>query len=274
MHYHNLAGPLGPDDFPRMMHLKTGLGGIAYWTAISESRKLIFAADSDRIKSFAWGDATSDYEDDPLATHTMDSGAAGGPLAILGESRLIRAGRGFANVWNLDELPTHGEDGEEVIGEEYDTENTWRDDPEDIEVSAGTPAHTRIDFEGGHFKPSEWIAHPGGFAGRMICASDSDTTLQYGMVDMDLNARGKIISRYIGHSGAVSNISTSVGDPHMFATSCTDGYARLWDVRNPLPVLTIDVARYVDARCGGIALAHPDGIPSMFYLSTSWPNRL
>jgi hypothetical protein len=107
IHYYNLAsGETTRNGFMSSTYINSGLADIAYWTAISDSRKLIFAADDARIKSFAWGDVTTNF-DDPLPTHTMKSGVASGPLALLGDSRLVRAGRGFASVWNLDELPTH-----------------------------------------------------------------------------------------------------------------------------------------------------------------------
>ena len=47
----------------------------------------------------------------------------------------------------------------------------------------------------------------------------------------------------------------------MFVTACSDGYARLFDVRRPLPVLTFDTGMQREA-CADVVLVHPDGIPS------------
>ncbi len=67
--------------------------------------------------------------------------------------------------------------------------------------------------------------------------------------------------KYLGHGGGFNGISTSPGDPNMFASACDDGFARLFDVRHPLPVLTLQ-AGHPDGACEAVVMTHPDGIPS------------
>lgn len=259
--YYHLEGTTDSDSLPQGRNVKTGLAGIVYNTVISESKRLIFAADEDRVKTFAWG------PEGALPVHTIDSDDHQGPLALLDNgNKLVRAGSGSMAVWNLDELPTHGDDGKGVIGGEISLEDTWRDDPEDIETSEGVPATMKVDFEEQGLTPSVWFPHPGGAAGKMISSLDRSKGSS-SLVALDLEHGGKVMSRYIGHSGGVLHISTSVGDPNMFVTDCDDGLARLWDIREPFPVLTFDVEYLNEARCGGVALAHPDGIPSMWPFS-------
>lgn len=59
----------------------------------------------------------------PLPTHTLDSNPFSGPIAVLPSGTLVRAGKGRASVWNISGLETHGESGEEIIGEELDFED-------------------------------------------------------------------------------------------------------------------------------------------------------
>ena len=58
----------------------------------------------------------------------------------------------------------------------------------------------------------------------------------------------------------ITQISVSEGDPYGVVTSSEDGYARLWDIREPLPVLTLDVERH-KAICHAAVYVHVDGLP-------------
>lgn len=66
---------------------------------------------------------------------------------------------------------------------------------------------------------------------------------------------------YLGHGATVSDFSVSSGDPQVFLTACHDGFARMFDVRRSLPVLTFDACGQSEF-CDTAALAHVDGIPS------------
>ena len=46
----------------------------------------------------------------------------------------------------------------------------------------------------------------------------------------------------------------------MFLTACGDGHARLYDVREPLPVLTID-GEYHEGPMDSALFVHIDGLP-------------
>jgi len=249
------------DAFPDKRRVKVGLSDIAYWTTTDEERKLMFAADRDRIKSYAWGPSENNKRGG-MPIHTMDTGSCTGPLAVLSSGRLVRAGKGSVAVWNLDTLPTHGIKGKTPIGEGIDIENTWRDDPESIEVSDGSPASATITLKDSDLSAAVWHPHPS-IASNMIIASDPRESSCYSCVSVDLEHDGKTVVKYLGHGGGVNGISTSPGDTNMFVSACDDGFARLFDVRHPLPVLTFK-AGHPDGACEAAVMSHPDGIPSAY----------
>jgi WD40 repeat protein len=258
-----------PDDpsdmFPDEHPVKSGLSDIAYWTATDEERRLIFAADSSRIKSYVWAPASGPNYSRAQPTHTMDTGEYEGPLAVLSGGRLIRAGQGAVGVWNLDGLPTHGDKGKTRLGGVFNSEDSWRDDSESIEPSSGSPADTVIKLEDTSMYPGVWAAHPSK-KGAMMCAADPKKTNGYSTVAVDLEGGGKSMGRYIGHgaelsAGGITVSASPEGDKNVFLTSCMDGLARLYDVRHPLPVLSMDCGRRSEG-CPTAVLMHPDGIPS------------
>ena len=83
----------------------------------------------------------------------------------------------------------------------------------------------------------------------------------YGFYALDLDNGGRKAKRFLGHGGMVDAISVSDGDANIFATGCSDGYARLYDVRHPLPVVTYNQGKQSE-MCDAVELVHPDGIPS------------
>ncbi|KAG8724864.1 hypothetical protein FRC09_013032 [Ceratobasidium sp. 395] len=241
--------------------LEPGLVDVAHHMALDESRQLIFVGDNDRVKSYAW--ATPDgenYGDEPLPTHTLDCpNRVTGPIAILPNGTVVRAGRGQVAVWDIDSLETHGEDGEEIIGkrDERIRENTSRDDPEELETSTGSPVGSYIKF----------AAHPDlTFAGWELLPQTSSTMLCHSAgsecFTIDLEHGGTVNAHYLGHGGTITDFSLSGGDPQIFLTACTDGFVRMFDRRTPLPVLTIEACS--GEPCYAVALAHPDGIPTVF----------
>ncbi|KAG8682205.1 hypothetical protein FRC08_015126 [Ceratobasidium sp. 394] len=92
----------------------------------------------------------------------------------------------------------------------------------------------------------------------MLCHSDN-----YDCVTIDLEHGGSMTARYLGHGGTVTDLSVSGGDPRVFLTACRDACARLFDIRAPLPVVTFDACSSKEP-CYSAALAHPDGIPTVF----------
>ena len=250
------------DALPAKHHVKIGLSDIAYWTTTDEERKLMFAADDDRIKSYAWGPPSGNNYRGGLPTHTMDTGSYSGPLAVLSGGRLVRAGKGSVAVWNLDTLPTHGVKGKTRIGKKISVEDTWRDDPESIETSDGSPPDATITLEASDLSAAVWHPHPS-IAGNMIIASDPRKSSCYSCVSVDLEHDGKTVVKYLGHGGGVNEISTSPGDPNIFVSASDDGFARLFDVRRPLPVLTLK-AGHPSGACEAVVMTHPDSIPSAY----------
>lgn len=251
--------------FPDSRDIETGLEDIAYHSAMDEQRKLLYVADDSRIKSFSWASESETPFDSPdghsgFPIHTMDSRCKG-PLHVT-DGQVFRAGKGLMEVWKIDMLETHGEDGTQRIGKKMrHNTDTWRDieDPDEIECSSGTRAHQKVSFDDKKFAPFRWHAHPSS-PGSVLCVSDAHETPTYSCVVLQLET-GKILSRHLGHSAQVLEISTSETDPHGFVTACSDGYARLYDTRQHLPVLTLDVG-LLGSACPAAVICHPDGIPS------------
>jgi WD40 repeat protein len=260
----------GTDQLPTMHTVQVGLSDVAYDSTTDEQRKLVFVADHSRIKSYAWGSPSQNSRSGvnyakPVPMHTLSSkgsNGAKGPLAIV-NGRLLRSSKGFLSVWTLDNLETHVENGKALIGGKFDPADSWRDDPENIELSVGSAPDTRITFQNSALSPARWHSHPSN-AGAMLCASEPrDPPPAYYCVTLDIET-GKTIGRYLGHGGTIESFSTSAADPNVFVTGALDGYARLYDVRHPLPVLTLDVG-YQSESCSSALITHPAGIPSTGY---------
>ncbi|KAJ6529635.1 hypothetical protein B0H19DRAFT_1082750 [Mycena capillaripes] len=236
-----------------------GLSEIAYAATTDEERKLIFVADDYRIKSYAWADRlTGEIYESAIPTHTLASPRHTGPLAVLTSGTLLRAGEGSAAVWNLDGLPTHGGAGNKHIGRRFKYDG-YRGDYDDIEDSSGSPFTSIVKFADSTVSPAVWYTHPG-LPATMLCTSYPAESEDYSFISLDLEHGGKTIVRYFGNGGGIGDISISKEDPNAFATGASDGHARLYDTRFPLPVLTF-CAGTGQEDCGGVALIHPDGIP-------------
>ncbi|PPQ65280.1 hypothetical protein CVT26_000240 [Gymnopilus dilepis] len=235
---------------------------------LDDDRRLIFVADEDRIRSYRCNDPTV-ARSSAKRVHTMDSEGYTGPLAMLQNGRLIRAGKKAIAVWTLDTLQTHGESGKDIIGEEMaaDDMDTWRDDPEDIEPSSGSAPSTTIPLrvtssdDPYEFIISRWHQHPSQ-ASVMLSGTDP-MSQRFSCFGIDLEAGGSVTTRYLGHGGDVAGFSTSQTDPNVFLTWSNDGHARLFDVRHALPVLTIASSPDPEPLTAAV-LAHPDGVPFVF----------
>ncbi|KAJ7728138.1 hypothetical protein DFH07DRAFT_851265 [Mycena maculata] len=244
-------------------HAHVGLTEIAHASATDEAKKLIFVADTSRVKSYAWGSRRSDeVYDTAIPTHTLDTSGHRGPLHVLAPGRLIRAGKGSVGVWNLDALDTHGPDGSAQIGLEFDTSDSWRDEEDVIEPSSGSDSTGTISLADPQIAPGRWHAHPS-LPATMLCGSDTDKSKEYSCIAVDLENGGKTVARYLGHGGETRAFSTSVADPNVFLTAASDGHARLYDQRMPLPTLTLRAGLGED-DCAGVVLVHPDGVPTVF----------
>ncbi|CAE7057717.1 unnamed protein product [Rhizoctonia solani] len=230
--------PLAPSvNFPTLHGFQPGLARVAFHGAIDEPRRLILVGDDDRIKSYEWGSSNGDPHEELLPVHTMNSRRFEGPMTILPNGRVI-------------------------IGEEIEDFDTMRDDPEEIEQSSGSTATSQITFlDQPDLKPSLWqplLTAPS----TVVCAEYSNGGGSYSCIGIDLEV-AKTTTYYLGHGAGVSDFSVSLADPQLFLTACNDGFARLYDARRPLPVVTFDACRQ-NEFCGGITLAHPNGVPIVF----------
>ncbi|KAH8832872.1 WD40-repeat-containing domain protein [Flagelloscypha sp. PMI_526] len=251
LYLYNLASAPGYGDLPREESVKVGLSHIAYDGVLDISRKLVYVADDDRIKSYGYG-----QENSTIPVHTLRSSGKG-PLHLLdGGSKLIRAAKGIIDVWDIDSLPTHGTNGNKRIGKMIDIEDSWRDNEnEDIERSSGSSPTSTLQLT------NETNIHSDG---KMLAVPTDSFGVDYSqrVWSIDLNAGGLINSRYLGHSGLITGLTTSSEDPNSFFTTSRDGFARLYDVRQPLPVLTIDHGNEPITSNG--LYIHVEGIPILF----------
>ncbi|CAE6460958.1 unnamed protein product [Rhizoctonia solani] len=262
LEYIVLTKPLGPMvDFPDDYSIEPGLADIAHHTAIDDSRRLIFVGDNNRVKSYKWGSAEEIHEE-PLPVHTLDSGSAKGPMIMLPNGSLARAGKGGASVFDIKVLPTHGPDGDAIIGKTIQEFDTWRDEEDEIERSSGSLPSSHIKFfDDPNFEPHLWqplISAPS----TVLCAERARRSGVYDCVGIDLET-GKTTSYYLGHGDEITAFSVSPTDPQLFLTACGDGFARLFDLRRPLPVTTLDACGLQEG-CEAATLVMPDGIPTVF----------
>ncbi|QRV97267.1 WD repeat protein [Ceratobasidium sp. AG-Ba] len=248
-------------DFHKERFLKPGLGDVARHMIIEEGRRLIFVGDDSRVKSYAWTSTGGGiYEREPHPTHMLQSRNYKGPMTVLPNGTVIRAGHDKAAVWNIDELRTHGENGRKTIGRKDKNiiECSDRGSDDEIEISTGTSPKSEIALAKNlNLSAARWeplVQSPS----MMICYPDS-----YECFSLDLEHGGKISNRYLGHGGKVTDVSVSQAEPQMFLTACTDGFVRLFDLRAPLPVVTFDACGQGEF-CYAAVLVHPDGIPTVF----------
>ncbi|KAJ7184810.1 hypothetical protein C8R46DRAFT_1343810 [Mycena filopes] len=251
-------------QFPlKARHATVGLTDPAWTSATDESRKLMFVADKWRVKSYAWADAqTGALHRKGLPTHTLESEKHHGPLHVLAPGRLLRAGKGSVALWDMDTLPTHGPDGDARVGGKFDADADSDDDDNEIENSAGSALTSVLPFaDAAKLSPNRWHAHPH-LPATLLCGADMDVSRDCACVAVDLAHGGRTAARYLGHGGGIHAFSTSAGEPQVFATAASDGHARLYDQRVPLPVLTLRAGSAAEC-CGGVLFVHPDGVPTV-----------
>ena len=244
-------------------HMEPGLSSFGNHLTTDEDRSLIWMADHKRVKSFSWAN-TTDNDDPPTKlpnVHTLNCGDEEykGPIAVLPGGRLARAGKGRAAIWNIDALETHQDlPAGAHLGGTFDPEGSWRN-KRPIELSAGSAPHTVVAFaDDTTYEPMVWHYHSD--TGHLLCGERQVETQGYSCVALDLNDGGRRAARYLGHGHDVEHFATSAGDPNVFWTSCADGAARMFDVRRPLPVLTL-VTESNGEACADVVWVHPDGIP-------------
>ncbi|EKM58421.1 uncharacterized protein PHACADRAFT_140342 [Phanerochaete carnosa HHB-10118-sp] len=252
--------PGGTEDLD-IKSLNPPLAHLIQDIVLDDARQLLFVADFDRIKSYSFAPATR-----KRAVHTLKADTHTGPLTVLPNGRILRAGVGSALVWNVDELETHypGEGKEYTkIGEGTykGFENSWREEDCKKEKSIGSTAHTTLTFAESGYTPGIWRLHAP--SGNMLCAEDTREVDRFECVSLDLEHGGKVAARYLGHAAQVEQISTSAEEPNTFLTACEDGHARLYDMREPLPTLTID-GEAQNGPMDAALFVHIDGLPAVF----------
>ncbi|KAI0750113.1 hypothetical protein C8Q80DRAFT_1269875 [Daedaleopsis nitida] len=213
---------------------------------MDNSHKLAVVADSDRIKTLFWGRAGDINLGDWTPArgqnvHTFKSGSYNGPLAVLPGGRIPRAGKGGVAIWDVKTLATH--QGGKLVGEgKLNIDDPWRDDCEE------TVERSTLHDPSGHVLAADNAQRNSG---------------RYGCYALDLESNGKKVMRFLGHGGEVDAFSISTGDANVFVTGCSDGYARLFDMRHPLPVMTLNPGGRIES-CEAVSFIHPDGVPVVY----------
>ncbi|EMD33906.1 hypothetical protein CERSUDRAFT_56003, partial [Gelatoporia subvermispora B] len=222
--------------FHKAYSIDPGLAEPVTQLALDDDRKLIFVADGDRVKSFSWKGGKGS------PVHTLNS-MTSGPIAILPRGHIIRAGDGRFDYWRIDELEVHGPKKKLIGRGKYNIDDLGRDnDYDEVERSNGSDAHGRIKLEQTRFCPQALHVHQP--TGRILCGETTPASHDggYGCVAIDLEHGGKTAIRYLGHGGTVVSFSTGDFDPYTLATACSDGFARDYDVRQKLLILTMDTS--------------------------------
>ncbi|KAL1670643.1 hypothetical protein GGF50DRAFT_41791 [Schizophyllum commune] len=247
------------DLMPERKTIRNGLLGYIEQMTIDPVNKLIFAADAERVKSFAYN--VNEY----LPKYTMRS-TREGPLDVVDNgARLFRAGKGGIDVWDIDSLPTHGNSGKQHIGEgTINIEDTWRDENgvAKIETSIGTPRTSSIDFADPDMEVDRWHIPSFWATGGQLKAIAHLKDTYSSVMALDLRDNGKIVTRYLGHTGDIEDISSSEGDANSFITAGDDGVVRLFDIRSPLPQISFKSPEMDVAHSA--LYVHVDGIPVIF----------
>lgn len=224
-----------PPSFCNQMFTEPGLSEPAYVLVADPTRELVYIADSHRIKSFYHGEDVQTNA--PLPKHTLKTRQEGPLMLLEGGSKLLRAGRTGIDGWNVDSLPDHGPDGDERIGEgDFDTDDFRREDWRDVELSTGTEAHSVIRLAREALEINSWTTVPNG----QVLVGLKE---RYSCWATDLECGLKPVTRYLGHGAYMTGFSTSQEDPNCFLTTCKDGVARLYDVREPLPRIAFNCGR-------------------------------
>ncbi|KDQ19040.1 hypothetical protein BOTBODRAFT_52225 [Botryobasidium botryosum FD-172 SS1] len=248
----------GEDWADSLGSITPGLKDVTATVVLDDVRRLAFIAGSSRIKSFQWDEENTG--DDLLPVHTMDSGSYGGPLALLqGGAKLLRASKNKLMVWDVDSAPTRGKKGGKNVGKKRkpDGLNTRPDDTDKIELSGGSDFTQTIslgdEFSGG---VKAWAQHPS-----QPSSMISGLGGQYRCVQLDVET-GQIANHWVGHGHRLNSVHTSPADPWSFLTACVDGATRLYDVRQPAPVLAVYSS--VHEATSSALLMHISGQPYIF----------
>ena len=222
--------------------------------ALDVDRKLIFAGDWHRIKSYS-------CDKHGVPVHTLKSDLCSGPMLVLPGGRLLRAGGGRATCWNLDDLETHGAQRARIGEGEYDLwDNGTRNFDAEQELSTGSLPTSTLTFQDSNLEPEQWTFHQP--SQKVLCAPKTRECLKpsHTCLSLDLEHGATTGAQFLGHGGIVKEFSFSEHDPDSFITACSDGFVRLYDLRHPLPSITVD-ASMKRGPCNAAAYAHVDGLP-------------
>nr|GAT43236.1 WD40 repeat-containing protein [Mycena chlorophos] len=191
-----------------------GLASVAHHLRVDGSRKLVWVGDDERIKSYQWQYDQAGANGEALAVHTLDSNRFDNAIILRdGGARILRSGSGGLATWDVESLSTHGPQGTNRVGKKLKGEiDTMRDDPEDIERSAGSPPTSK--------STSKVLSD-------IVVAENHPSTEQ-------------LVMRFLGHSADINCIATTTSDPNNFVTAASDGGIRLYDIRQPTPRFAIE----------------------------------
>ncbi|KAI0635611.1 hypothetical protein C8Q77DRAFT_580545 [Trametes polyzona] len=221
-----------------------GMSSAPRFVVTQDEHKLVILANESMVRTFSFDAGEGGRVPKQLpAVHTFNCQTRhDGPIATLPNGRMAKAGKGEAAVWDISMTDAPAE---------------TRQAPTTTDHLEGKQPSIVAFVDDPAYAPATWHLHAP--SGRLLCGEQAG----YGCIALDVEHGGQRAARFLGHGGHVVRITTSPGDPNLFVTAASDGYARMFDMRRPLPVLTIETGIQREG-CVDVVFVHPNGIPTLF----------
>ncbi|KAA1476314.1 hypothetical protein DENSPDRAFT_505677 [Dentipellis sp. KUC8613] len=239
--------PLEPNavEWDRAETLKTGLGSPGRQVAYDPEAQLIWHDGDIRLRAFS-----ADHK----IKYTLDCSAHSYSWGLINNGRSVtRGGKdGFA-LWHVDQLTVHGAGvvpgGHKISSGHSCFGSLDVDTAKGLERSAGDAPHSTFLIHG--VEPSQ-VGHMTPLPGTnthlfapidLPMATDGKNDTAVYMADF---GQGAPVAHAIGlgHSGRITALALDAALPHTYVTACDDNYGRVFDVRHPLPQITLECSLY------------------------------
>ncbi|TFY70861.1 hypothetical protein EVG20_g2143 [Dentipellis fragilis] len=240
--------PLDPNavEWERTKTLKTGLGSPGTQVAYDPEAQLIWHDGDIRLRAFS-----ADHK----IKYTLDCSAHRYSWGLSNNGRtVIRGGKNGFALWHVDQLTAHGAGaipgGHKISSGHSCFGGLDVDTAKRLERSAGDAPHSTFTIHGvepfrvGHMTPLPGTnAHLFAPTDLPQMATDGKNDTAVYMADF---GQGAPVAHAIGlgHSGRITALALDAAIPHTYVTACDDNYGRVFDVRHPLPQITLECSLY------------------------------
>lgn len=226
----------------------------AHQILYESKRQPLFVGDGDRIKSYRLG-----ADGSVLPVHTF--GAVGrDPALALSEDgsilfEFVCRNKRTARAWRLDDQPTHGEDGKQIVGrriEDHRMCSASSNALDRADALADRDVHSDSQIERSQGSPHDFVVKVRECGSISMCSgvvrsNQIVAASRLAVFSADLR-RQTVVTRFLGHGADLNAVDPVGSRPDAFMTSCEDGTVRLYDARSPLP--TISLAGYRESVVG------------------------